>query len=90
MHQLDSGDRVSRGLFESLLVVPRHPALRSFSDELRISCQRRQVGKGIDLVQFTGMDEAHKQVPDRCSCMGFIKQGTFPEEHEPLDHLFAN
>ncbi len=75
---------------EGFLVVPWHPELRSRSDEARVFCCCRQVGKGIDLVQLAGMNDAHEQVPDGGSFGGFIEQGPFSEQHKLLNHLFTN
>jgi hypothetical protein len=47
---------------ERVPVVPGHPAARMRGQLVGVLLEFHQIVEGIDAIQFTGVDQAHKQI----------------------------
>ena len=70
-------------------VVPGQPFLGMFEQHRGVFDKCSDVVKGIDLCQVTGMDQAHKQIPDVGAVLGFIKQRIFSMQNGFFQRLFT-
>jgi len=52
--------------------------------------QLRQVVERIDLIQFTGVDQAHEEIAHLSAVQSLVEQRVLPVEHSPLQCLFAD
>ena len=81
-----SGDVLVLGLgdissLEPVLVVPGHPIGWVSGWLVGVLLQLRQIVEGIDAVEFTGVDQAHKQIAYAGAVLGLKEIGVFSMEN---------
>ena len=52
--------------------------------------EQAQVSKGVGSVEPAGMDEAHEEIADPSSVLGFVTEGVFSVEDGHLQGPFAD
>ena len=68
-----SGVRVRTGVLKGLVIIPRHPRCRILGHLGAVFLQLGEVIEGIGVVQFAGVNQAHKQVPHPSALLGLIE-----------------
>ena len=72
-------------------VVPGHPELGAGRERVGVPLQLRQVVERVDLIQLTGVDQAHEQVADAGPVLRLVKQSIFAMQDGllqcPLAHI---
>ena len=79
-----------REVRERLAVIPGQKAFGMSRDFGGVTEQFAQVIERVDLVQFAGVDQAHKHVADASAVRGFVEQRILPMYDRLLQRPLAN
>jgi hypothetical protein len=67
-----------------------HPLAGLAGEMICILLQDRQVLECIDIREFTGMDQAHKEIADARTTFGFEEETAFPMQNRSLQCALDN
>ena len=87
-----SPDKLSGGVdpLKCIAVVPRQPVVGVRGQLISMLLQFGEIVEGINVVQFTGVDQAHEQVSHASPVRGFIKVGVLTMEDSLFQGSFAH
>ena len=67
---------------DRLLIIPGHPRGGMGHDAFEVLLQFGEVVKGIDVIQFAGVNQTHEHVADLGTVGGFVEVGVFTVEDD--------
>jgi len=65
------------GLAVLILLMPRHEGVRGGLRNFGVFEQPLQVVERVHIRNLTGVDEAHKEIPDIGTALGLVEEGVF-------------
>lgn len=71
------------------MVVPRQPAVGSFSDLGRVALQLRQIIERIDAVELAGVNQAQIEIADLGSVLGLVEEAVLAQEDRFFQDSFT-